>query len=176
MIPPIRRQRDDQRWSVAHGPERRGSAPEEKGDGEVEQPAPCRRESSDGLPAEHLDLGDHELLAKLERLDDAVFDAIAGDPQALDNVRRLWPQLCQELAQPLLAESQEHYFAAPSPPGKTAPITASRETPRPPSNCSTCWQRCLGNSRRCTFAGCARLIPRTTRYRLPSIWSESISG
>ena len=98
MIPPIRRPRDDQRWTVAHGPEQRGSGPpEEKGEAK-------------GFPAEHLDLGDHELLEKLDRLDNAVFEAIAGDATALENVRQLWPQLSKELARPLLAESQEHYL------------------------------------------------------------------
>jgi hypothetical protein len=118
--PPVRRQRDAQRWSVAHGPERRSAAspPEERANPKadavlpVEQvrPASCRREPRESLPSEHLDLGNHQLLEKLERLDDAVFDAIAGDDAALEKLKQIWPQLCAELSQPLLAESQEHYL------------------------------------------------------------------
>jgi hypothetical protein len=127
-VPPVRRERGAKRWTVAHGPERRGFAPPKDESSEDEphsagpapqdaappaeqrRPAACHREPR-GCPAsEHLDLGNREVLEKLERLDDAVFDAIAGNVTALEALKRLWPQLCQELAQPLLAESQEHYL------------------------------------------------------------------
>jgi hypothetical protein len=49
-------------------------------------------------------------LEKLERLDDLVFDSIAGKAAALEQLKELWPQLCEELEDPLLAESREHYL------------------------------------------------------------------
>jgi hypothetical protein len=122
-VAPLRRERGQERWSVAHGPERRGSAPpgdEKRAVGPASQdgappaagrrPASCRREPRGCPPSEHLDLDNREVLEKLERLDDAVFEAIAGSAAALEDLKRLWPQLCKELAKPLLAESQEHYL------------------------------------------------------------------
>jgi hypothetical protein len=50
------------------------------------------------------------VLEKLERLDDAVFDAMAGKPGALDTLRRLWPRARHELGPELLAESNEQYL------------------------------------------------------------------
>ena len=55
-------------------------------------------------------MGNRAVLEKLERLDDLVFDAIAGKAAALEQLKRIWPQLCEELGDPLLAESREHYL------------------------------------------------------------------
>jgi hypothetical protein len=61
-------------------------------------------------PSKSLDLGDRALLEKLERLDDLVFDAIAGNGTALAELLCAWPQLRQELDAGLLAESREQYL------------------------------------------------------------------
>ena len=98
MIDPEPQTQAPRRWTVAHGPQRRKPA------------APATRRRGEPSPAEHLDLGDRAVLEKLERLDDLVFDAIAGKPAALEQLKELWPQLCDELDDPLLAESREHYL------------------------------------------------------------------
>jgi len=95
---PPGRVRDGRRWSVAHGPDRRSSIP------------PARTRRGKAPPSQHLDLGNRAVLEKLERLDDLVFDAIAGKAAALEQLKQIWPQLCEELEDPLLAESREHYL------------------------------------------------------------------
>jgi hypothetical protein len=90
--------RTSRRWTVAHGPQRRKSA------------APVTRRLGRAPPSEHLDLGNHEVLERLERLDDLVFDAIAGKAGAFQRLKELWPQFCEDLDDPLLAESREHYL------------------------------------------------------------------
>lgn len=57
-------------------------------------------------------LGKHrpEVVERLETLDDAVFEAIAGKPGALDQLKRLWPDVLGELGGALVAESREHYI------------------------------------------------------------------
>lgn len=45
----------------------------------------------------------------LERLDDAVFEAIAGKPGALDELRKLWPEVQSQLGPELVEESREQY-------------------------------------------------------------------
>ena len=57
------------------------------------------------LPAESPDI-----VARLEQLDDAVFDAVQGKSQALADVKLLWLQLLGELGDYLLAESREQYI------------------------------------------------------------------
>lgn len=51
-----------------------------------------------------------ELLEKLERLDDLVYDTINGRQPALDELAKLWPQLMSELPRDLWAESREQYL------------------------------------------------------------------
>jgi len=53
---------------------------------------------------------DRAILDKLEHLDDLVYDAIAGREEAMAQLRALWPQLRDELGEPLLAESREQYL------------------------------------------------------------------
>jgi hypothetical protein len=48
-------------------------------------------------------------LEQLERLDDAVFESIAGKPGALDELRRLWPEVLSRLGPELVEESREQY-------------------------------------------------------------------
>ena len=45
----------------------------------------------------------------LERLDDAVFEAIAGKPGALGELRKLWPEVLSKLSPELVEESREQY-------------------------------------------------------------------
>jgi hypothetical protein len=61
-------------------------------------------------PSKQLDLGNHALLEKLERLDDLVFDAISGSEAAAEQLKVLWPEIRRELDESLLADSREHYL------------------------------------------------------------------
>ncbi len=47
---------------------------------------------------------------RLEQLDDVVFEAIAGKPAALDQLRQLWPAVMAELGRDLIEESQSQYL------------------------------------------------------------------
>ncbi|HEV3003643.1 MAG TPA: hypothetical protein VGX78_04250 [Pirellulales bacterium] len=49
-------------------------------------------------------------LEKLELLDDTVFDAIAGKPGALDQLRELWPAVLAQVGPDLVEESREQYL------------------------------------------------------------------
>lgn len=51
-----------------------------------------------------------EELDALERLDDVVFEALVGQTDALDNLRRLWPETLGRLGERLLTESRDHYL------------------------------------------------------------------
>ena len=51
-----------------------------------------------------------EIQAKLESLDDAVFEAIDGHDESLGRLRSLWPALLAELGEDLLAESRQQYL------------------------------------------------------------------
>jgi hypothetical protein len=51
-----------------------------------------------------------ELLDELERLDDVVFDAIAGNTQAIEELGQVWPQLLAKLGAEKLDESREQYL------------------------------------------------------------------
>ena len=51
-----------------------------------------------------------EVLERLEHLDDVVFDAIAGNARALEELQLLWPQLRDQLGEEILAESREQYL------------------------------------------------------------------
>ena len=63
-----------------------------------------------GGPAEFLDPDSPEVVAQLELLDDAVFDAVQGDAAALATLGNLWPQLKSSLGDALLAESRAQYL------------------------------------------------------------------
>ena len=45
----------------------------------------------------------------MERLDDLVFEAIAGKPGAFNELKQFWPQVLAELGPDLLHESREQY-------------------------------------------------------------------
>lgn len=49
-------------------------------------------------------------MEQLERLDDAVFEAIAGKPGALDQLRKLWPEVLAKLGPGMVEESREQYL------------------------------------------------------------------
>ena len=49
-------------------------------------------------------------MARLEALDDAVFDAVQGNAPALADLYKLWPAVKLELGEALLAESREQYI------------------------------------------------------------------
>ena len=51
-----------------------------------------------------------EVLEKLERLDDLVYEAISGQTMSLEKLRDVWPQLIDELGENTLAESREQYL------------------------------------------------------------------
>ena len=48
-------------------------------------------------------------LDQLEGLDDAVFEALAGDPEALDDATRLWRDAVRRVNPKLLEESRRQY-------------------------------------------------------------------
>ncbi|MFZ5832915.1 MAG: hypothetical protein ACOY3P_22740 [Planctomycetota bacterium] len=50
------------------------------------------------------------VVAKLERLDDLVFEAISGDPDAMQDLQMVWPTLRREVEGALLDESREQYL------------------------------------------------------------------
>jgi hypothetical protein len=67
--------------------------------------APLTDDPSQILSREH-----PEALQRLEQLDDVVFEAIAGKPTALDQLRELWPAVIAELGRDLVEESQSQYL------------------------------------------------------------------
>ncbi len=60
-------------------------------------------------PPQTVDANSPEVVAQLESLDDAVFDAIRGKAAALAELRLLWPELKSRLGDGTLAESREQY-------------------------------------------------------------------
>jgi hypothetical protein len=62
------------------------------------------------VPSAILDPDSVEVLEKLERLDDLVFDAIQGQANSLDQLQTYWPAVKAELGDTLLAESREQYL------------------------------------------------------------------
>jgi len=70
--------------------------------------AAAAREASAGL--HDLDQDDPNVLERLEHLDDLVYDAIAGKPGAMDQLKGFWPQVRDDLGREILAESQEQYL------------------------------------------------------------------
>jgi hypothetical protein len=61
-------------------------------------------------PSKDLDPSEPEMLEKLERLDDLVFDALSGDRASLEELKVFWPKVRNELNGPLVAESREQYL------------------------------------------------------------------
>jgi hypothetical protein len=61
-------------------------------------------------PSVLMDVESPEMLERLEKLDDVVYDAIGGDARALEEMNRLWPQLVAELGPEKLEESREQYL------------------------------------------------------------------
>ena len=61
-------------------------------------------------PSSNLGLDAPELVEKLEYLDDLVYDAIAGQSNAMEQLRTVWPTLLNELGNQALAESHEQYL------------------------------------------------------------------
>jgi hypothetical protein len=61
-------------------------------------------------PSKTLGASDPHVLHTLERLDDLVFESIAGSQQALEQLRELWPRVRAELGDEMLAESRAEYL------------------------------------------------------------------
>ena len=61
-------------------------------------------------PSQHFETNTREAQAKLEYLDDLVFEAIAGQQRALEELQTAWPALRAQLGDDLLAESREQYL------------------------------------------------------------------
>lgn len=51
-----------------------------------------------------------QAIDKLERLDDTVFEAIAGRPGALEQLQALWPEVLAEVGPSLVEESRAQYL------------------------------------------------------------------
>jgi len=51
-----------------------------------------------------------EVLARLEQLDDVVYEAMDGQATALEELETLWPEVLAELGEELVAESREQYL------------------------------------------------------------------
>ncbi|HEX4130402.1 MAG TPA: hypothetical protein VHZ24_10180 [Pirellulales bacterium] len=63
-----------------------------------------------GSASEALGVECPEAIARLEVLDDTVFEAIAGRPEALEALRRLWPEVLVELGPELIEPSLAQYI------------------------------------------------------------------
>ena len=61
-------------------------------------------------PSERLQSHNPRVQEMLGRLDEAVYEAVVGDSAALDKLEALWPKLCSELGDELLAESRLRYL------------------------------------------------------------------
>jgi len=93
------------------GPEadrRQAHAPHRKSDKSATAPAVSNHRPDS--PSKHLDPGSPAVLARLERLDDLVFEAISGHGEALGELKNLWREVCGELDQRLVAQSREQYL------------------------------------------------------------------
>lgn len=68
---------------------------------------------STGAPAPHISTTGEsrpEVIARLERLDDLVFAAIDGDPNALDLVADAWRSALDDLGRETVEESRRQYL------------------------------------------------------------------
>jgi len=61
-------------------------------------------------PSAQLEAESPEVLAMLEKLDDLVYDAIAGKAASMEQLKLFWPQVRRELGEPMFAESREQYL------------------------------------------------------------------
>jgi len=61
-------------------------------------------------PSKVLDPDSPEVLAKLEELDDLVYESMGGGDTAIERLQMVWPKLREELGDQLLAESREQYL------------------------------------------------------------------
>jgi len=61
-------------------------------------------------PSQSLCPQSEQVRAILEELDDVIFHAIRGDPQALAQAKVLWPQVIVEIGWELAEESREQYL------------------------------------------------------------------
>ncbi len=75
-------------------------------DGAAASAASCKASP----PSVLLDPDDPEVLAKLEHLDDLVYDAIAGKVEAIHELQEYWPRVRDQLGDELLVDSQEQYL------------------------------------------------------------------
>lgn len=66
-------------------------------------------ETLENFPSEQLATLFPGTLEQLELLDDTVFEAIAGKPGAIDSLRKLWPEVLQQFAPPLIDQSRAEY-------------------------------------------------------------------
>jgi hypothetical protein len=76
-------------------------------------PLPSAKPSPDAgspEPSQVLGAACPTAIEKLERLDDIVFEAIAGKPGAMELLRRLWPEVLAEVGPELVEESREQYL------------------------------------------------------------------
>ncbi|HWB13273.1 MAG TPA: hypothetical protein VG826_28870 [Pirellulales bacterium] len=89
-----------------------GAHPRSRRPATTEGPAIAAESDSDCLlaPAQIVGAQCPEALEKLELLDDTVFEAIAGRPGALEELRRLWPAVLIEVGPDLVEESREQYL------------------------------------------------------------------
>lgn len=121
-------------------------------------------------PSKLVDADSPQVVAQLEALDDAVFDAVQGKAAALAELYRLWPALRKELGDALLAESREQYIrfalfslaracqsqgrprSGPGRPGPGGTVRAVRRgTVTIPSSASIRMQRVAGTSHPLAF-------------------------
>jgi len=61
-------------------------------------------------PAELLPLSNPLVLEKFEELDDLVFDSIAGKSQAVEQLRKAWPEALALIGPELVEESRDAYL------------------------------------------------------------------
>jgi len=61
-------------------------------------------------PSQSLHPLSEQVRALLEELDDVIFRAISGDPQALAQAKILWPQVVSEIGWEHVEESREQYL------------------------------------------------------------------
>ncbi|MCL4192616.1 MAG: hypothetical protein KJZ87_12870, partial [Thermoguttaceae bacterium] len=61
-------------------------------------------------PSKVLDPDSPEVQAKLEELDDLVYESMGGGDNAIERLQMVWPKLREELGDQLLAESREQYL------------------------------------------------------------------
>jgi hypothetical protein len=90
---------------------RRADAPHPRFQRASQVPGPA---PADGVappdPAQVLGAACPAAIEALERLDDTVFEAIAGKPGALEQLQKLWPEVLAQVGPDLVDESREQYL------------------------------------------------------------------